>query len=231
MRDDRWERFGAIAGLVFVLVAITGAALTGTPPKPADTDQVFRAFFIAKHDQLIMQAWLYGLCAPLLVWFAAAVRRVLRRAEGDTGSLADLFLAGATANAALLVVVMGMQVAVVKVAERLAPETVRGVGLDFGAAVVSLFGFVVAVTAFAFAAVVIVTNVLPRWTAWLAAVALVLNVVGTFGVFAHGGAFSIEGGFTVFVPFVSTMVWYLGTAIAMLRTQRRVGGAADRVAA
>ena len=142
---------------------------------------------------------------------------MLRRAEGDDGYLADLFLAGTTADAALLIAVMAMQIAMVNVADRLGPETVRGVGLDFGAAAVALFGFIVAVTAFAFAAVVGATNVLPRWTAWLAAIAVVLNLVGTIGVFSDTGPFSIEGGFTVFVPFVSTLVWYFGTSVALLR--------------
>jgi hypothetical protein len=222
MRERRWDRFGAVAGIAFVLLAVVAAILTGSPPKPADADQVFKDFFIDKHDQLVTQAWMYALSAPFLLWFATTLRRVLRRVEGDEGYLADLFLVGTTANAALLAAAMAMQVAIASVAERLSPEIVRGLGIDFGAALVALFGFIVAITAFAFAAVVLATSALPRWTAWLAVVALVLNVVGTVGVFADDGAFSIEGGFTVFVPFLATMLWYLGTAIAMLRASGRI---------
>jgi hypothetical protein len=221
MQDRRWDRVGALAGIAFVVVAVLAAAVTGSSiPKPDDADQVFKDFFIDKHDQLITQAWLYALAAPLLLWFGATVRRVLRKAEGDKGYLGDLFLAGTTADAALLVALMAMQVAVSNVADRLAPETVRGIGLDFGAAVVALFGFLIATTALAFAAVVLATNVLPRWTACLAVIALVLNLVGTAGVFFDDGSFSIEGGLIVFVPFLSTLLWYFGTSIAMLRARR-----------
>ena len=175
MQDTRWDRWGAIAGILFVAVAVVAAALTGSPPQPNDTDQMFKNFFIDKQDQLVTQAWLYALSAPLLLWFGATVRHELRRAERDESYLADLFLAGTTVDAALLVAAMAMQIAI--------------------------------------------ANVLPRWTAWLAAVAVILNVAGTIGVFSDTGPFSLEGGLTVFVPFLSTMLWYLGTSIALLRAQ------------
>ena len=216
MLQQRWIRHGAWAGIAFAVVVIASGAITGSPPGPDDTDQVFKDFFVDKRDQLLVQAWMYALAAPLLLWFAAAVRRVLNEAE-DGSYLGDLFLASVTATAALLIAAMAMQVAVVTLADRLAPDVVRAIGLDFGAALVALFGFFVALTAMSFAAVVFASAVLPRWTAWLAVVALVLNLVGTLGVFVDDGAFSIEGGFTVFVPAASTVIWYLATSIAMLR--------------
>src|SRR6202165_1810884 len=182
MRDGRWNRVGGAAGILFVLVAVAAAALTGVPPKPEVSDTVFKDFFIDKHDLLVTQAWMYALCAPLLLWFAVAVRRILQKSD-DVGYLGDLFLAGTTAIAALLVVAMAMQITIAKAAGRLGAETVRAIGVDFGAVLVGLYGFIVAVTAFAYAVCVMANGVLPRWTAWLASAALVLNLVCTVGLF------------------------------------------------
>jgi hypothetical protein len=109
----------------------------------------------------------------------------------------------------------------------LGAETVRAVGVDFGVVVVGLWGFIVAVTGFAYAACVMACDVLPRWTAWLAVAAVVLNVVGTVGVFIRSGPFSMEGGFTVWVPMLATILWYLATSIAILRTRGLTGTTGD----
>jgi hypothetical protein len=226
MRDARWNRFGGVAGVLFVLVAVAAAALTGSPPKPEVSAIVFKDFFIDKQDLLVTQAWMYALCAPLLLWFAVAVRRILHEAD-EVGYLGDLFLVGTTAIAALLVVAMAMQIAIAKAADSLGAETVRAVGVDFGVVVVGLWGFIVAVTGFAYAACVMAYGVLPRWTAWLAVAAVVLNLVGTVGVFISSGPFSMEGGFTVWVPMLATILWYLGTSIAILRTRGLTGTSGD----
>jgi hypothetical protein len=102
-------------------------------------------------------------------------------------------------------------------AERLAPETVRAL-FDAGTAVVALFGFIVALTAGAFISAVRTGRRLLGWTVWLAVLALVVNLVGTAAVVRDEGAFSLEGALGVFGPYVTTMVWYLGVAIAMLRS-------------
>ncbi len=219
MNSQRWRRFGAIAGILFVATVVVASAITGVPPEPEDSDEVFQAFFVDKHDQLLAQAWLIGFSAPLLLWFGAAVRRLLRDDGQDRGFLPDVFLAGATANAGLLIVAMAVQVAIVRSAARIDATTLRAVGLDFGAAVVALLGFILASTAFAFATSVRSSRVLPRWTVVLALVALFVNLAGTVGVFIETGPFSIEGGFTVFVPMLSTVAWYLGTSVAIVRTR------------
>ena len=230
MRDRRWDRFGAAAGIIFVVLAVVAIMLPGTPPKPEDADQVFKDFYLDKQDQLLAQAWLFSIAGMLFLWFAAAVRSVLRRAEGDTGHFADLFLAGAATITATLIVAMGMQTALAnQLADRIAPEVLR-LGVDFGLAVTVLFGFIGSLIALAYFAVVMATDVLPRWTAWLAALTIVANIVGTFMVFSDDGAFSLEGAFG-FVPFVFTVLWLLGTAVAMLQKLGPPGGERDRAEA
>jgi len=46
-----------------------------------------------------------------------------------------------------------------------------------------------------------------------------LDLLGERGLLCTDGPLSIEGGFTVFLPAASTVIWYLGTSVAMLRMQ------------
>jgi len=87
---------------------------------------------------------------------------------------------------------------------------------DVGALGPAFAGFPLAVAACLYAALVFSTGALAKWTGWLALLAAVLQIAGTFGVFTRTGAFSLEGTFG-FVPFAATMVWVLATSVVMVR--------------
>lgn len=219
MGEETPARVGAISGIAFAVITLVAGALTGTPPGPDDSDRVWRDFFVDTHDRLLVQAWLMALAAALLVWFAAALRNVLQ-ARGSNHT-ADVVLAGATVTSTLVIVAMAMQVALVHRAEDLSPALVRTIGLDFGAAVVVLLGISVGLIASAFIVAVRQVGGFPRWTIWLAALAIVLNVGASLGgVFLEDGALSMEGHVTVFLPTVSTLAWYVGVSISLLRGDR-----------
>lgn len=152
----------------------------------------------------------------MLLMFAVTVRRVLRSA--DSHYPGDLFLAGTVIIAALVVVTMAMQIAVAQTAEQLDAEVLFVVGVHFVAVAIGLMGFVVAATAFAYAIAVLHSGRLPRWTAYLAIVASIVNVLGTAGIFVRTGPFAIEGGVTAWAPAMSLVLWYLGVSIAILRS-------------
>ena len=74
---------------------------------------------------------------------------------------------------------MGMQITIAKTADDLGAEIVRALGADFGLVLIAMWGFVMAVTAAAYAVSVFSHETLPRWTAWLAIVVIVVEVIGT----------------------------------------------------
>ena len=222
MRDARWTRYGGIAGLLYVVVAVVAGTLTGVPPTTEASDDVFKEFFIEKNDLLVAQAWMYALAAPLLLLFALAVRVILRKSD-TVGNLGDLFLVGITVIVGLLLVAMAMQIVIARAADRLDADTVRVFGAGFGLVLIAMWGFVMAAIALAYAIGAFTDGVLPRWTAWLAIVAAIANVVGTVGVFVGSGPFSIEGAFTAWAPALSVTVWVVGTSIALLRIRDRTG--------
>jgi hypothetical protein len=56
MADSRWIRLGGFAGIVYVLVASSGAALPGAPPVADGTGATYQNYFIEKQDLLVAQA-------------------------------------------------------------------------------------------------------------------------------------------------------------------------------
>jgi hypothetical protein len=220
MSENRWIRAGAVAGLVFVLIAFIAAALPGAPPQADGKAVTYQSYFIAHHNSLVTQAWMYALAAPLMLMFAASVRRILRKSNDD-GYLSELFFVGTAAVATLLVVTQAMQIAVAERADGMAAEVVFTVGVHFPGVVIGLWGFIMGLTALAFAYCVFAYGVLPRWTGYLALLVLVVDVLSTAGVFFRTGAFCLEGGFSAWAPAASMLLWYLGTSVAMLRIPDR----------
>jgi hypothetical protein len=214
VRDSRWTRLGGIAGILYVVIALVAGALTGAAPHADGKAITYQTYFIAKQDLLVTQGWLFPLAVPLLLMFSVAVRRVLRQADGY---LADLFLTAQTAIAALLIVTMGLQIAVAQAAGQLESQVVYTIGVHFPAVVITMWGFTTGVAAFSYAFCVFDAGVLPRWTAYVAVLALIVCVGSTAGVFFATGPFSLEGGFTAFAPAVTTVAWYLVVSVSLLR--------------
>ncbi|HZQ84223.1 MAG TPA: hypothetical protein VFA83_05275 [Acidimicrobiales bacterium] len=216
MRDRDWDRFGALVGVVAVAVYLVAIFLTGSPPKPTATNDQIRLFIIDKRWAILTQMWLFALASGLFIWFAGAVRSVFRRAEGDTGHLANVFFGvSVLAQGVLMVAFVAYGAYAYKAAATATPDVAR-FAFDVGALGPVFAGFPLAVAAFIYAALAFGTSALARWTGWVALAAAVLQLVGTFGVFVKTGAFSLEGVFG-FVPFALTMVWVLAVSAAMFR--------------
>lgn len=217
-----------MAGIAYVVITLVSPVFSGIGPTADGRAVTYRDYFVAYHDGLAVQGWLFGLAAPMLLLFAVTVRRVLRSAGSRESG--DVFLAGTVIIAALVVVTMAMQIVVAQTADELDANVVFVVGVHFVAVTLGLMGFIVAATAFAYAVAVFDSGRLPRWTAYLAIVALTVNVLGTVGIFIRTGPFSIEGGVTAWAPAMSLVLWYLGISIAILRSPMPAETAtADRV--
>jgi hypothetical protein len=216
MTESRWVRIGGAAGIAYVIITLTSPVFSGIGPKADGNAATYRDFFVAHQDGLALQGWIFGLAVPLLLMFAVAVRRVLNDAGG--GYLGELFLVGTVIVGALVIVTMAMQITFAQAAVSLDAESVFVIGVHFVAVAIGLMGFTVGATAFAYASCVFRTGRLPRWTAYLAILALTVNVLGTAGVFVRTGPFALEGGVTAWAPAASLALWYLGTSIAIMRS-------------
>lgn len=158
-----------MAGIGYVLAAAIAVTVAGFHPPPAVSSEEVREFFIEKNASLTAQGWLMGLGAGLLLWFALALRSVLRTAPGGR-RLGEVFFVGTAVAAGLSLVAMSIQIVIAKAAARLSAEAVRVVGFDFVLAQYLLCGFIVASTAVAYALCVFAVSGSPGgrvgWRSW-----------------------------------------------------------------
>jgi len=217
MDERRWERLGAVLGLVLIAVVVVAVLLTGSPPKPTDSDATVKAYLLDKRGAYLAQAVMIAIGLGLFAWFVAVVRGVLHRAGGDM-YMVDVFYGAALISIAVTLVACAVAIGLVYKA---LPGTNAGTArmvFDMSSVMFTLAGAIWAVGAFAFAAVVMQTNALPRWTVWLAEAWGVTSLASVFMVLSKTGGFSVEGWFG-FLPFALSMVWVLGTTVALLRPE------------
>jgi hypothetical protein len=180
------QRWAALSGIVFVVLMLTGAYFVTDVPEADASAQEIAGYLTdsGDHRRNIIGAYLWVLGGLAFLGFVAGLRAVLRRAEGDPGTLSSLvFGAGvvftavwSVSAAALAAVAFAVEFADAPVSD---PDLVRALP-QLGSLLLLLGGgfagilLVAATSILAFR-----TGVLPRWLAWLGipvAVALVVDV-------------------------------------------------------
>ena len=104
MDEQRWERWGAGAGIVAVILLVGGTFLAPQPPH-VDAPTVKIVAWVTAHRRAILAQNVLGMfSAAAFVWFVAHLRHVLQRAENGAEALAPVVFASGTAMAALFAV-------------------------------------------------------------------------------------------------------------------------------
>src|SRR5215218_3823560 len=86
-------RWGALGGIVYVVLFIIGAILlfNGTPDGDASPAKVIAYYSDSGHRDRIGAGWIVsGLGVFFFLWFLSSLRRTVRRHEGDDGFLTAL---------------------------------------------------------------------------------------------------------------------------------------------
>ncbi len=209
------QHWTPLSGIVFVVLMLTGAFfLTDLPKADASAQEI--AGYLAdseNHTRNIIGAYLWVLGGLAFLGFVAGLRSVLRRAEGEPGTLSSLvFGAGVVFTAAwsasavtLAAVAYAVEFSDARVSD---PDLVR-VLPQLGSLLLLLGGgFAGILLLLATAALIFRTGVLPRWLAWLGivvAIALVVDVT-----------------YMNILPFVG---WVLVASIALLRRREEMATA------
>ena len=82
VNENRWERYGAAAGVAFAVLVLVSYFMVPSPPH---VDAGFRKIgdYYANHRRAILTSNLIGTFAALaFIWFLGHLRHVLNRAEG-----------------------------------------------------------------------------------------------------------------------------------------------------
>ncbi|HZU73541.1 MAG TPA: DUF4386 family protein [Acidimicrobiales bacterium] len=101
MNETKWERYGAGAGVAFVVLFVIGTFVVPMPPH-FDASSSKMASYVSDHRHGLMVATLLeGFAVLAFLWFIGHLRHVLHRAEGGAEALSPIVFASGVALAAV----------------------------------------------------------------------------------------------------------------------------------
>ncbi len=221
MRGGNGTRWGGLAGIGAVVLAVAGRVVLGATPGIADPTGVITAYLVHHRTRILCGAMLYAVAVVLLLWFGAALSAAFRRA-GEAGDAPAVVFAGF-----VLVCTVGF-VVVSAFAGATYALTANPALLLFAAApytaltiVSTVVGIAAALTLAATAAAITRTRLLPRWMAWFAALVGVVRVLAACTVGATGGVLLPGGPLVTYLPGALTGLWLLAAGgLLVVRTRR-----------
>ncbi|WP_427890410.1 DUF4386 family protein [Kribbella sp. GL6] len=215
MTERHELRWGGLAGLAFVVLAILGRFLPGNPPTVGDSNSTISSWVSDHRTTILFSSLLWAAAAGLVIWFAVAFAEAMReRAERSDVHLA--LMAGAVLVGGAIFVNAGMQAALASgIRGRDAAITMSMFQLS--ALTTTLIGFAAALPLAAAGIGVLRTHVMPDWLGYLSLLAAVVSFLGAFGVFATSGAFVAGGWLMSTVPLLLSAIWVLAASGYMVR--------------
>ena len=221
MNGIRWERIGAISGILFVLT-IVATFFTATTPDVDDPAAEIRETLVDDRTGLIAGVYLGGLGAFFFLAFLAALVALLRRAEGEAGP-SVLALLGGVATTVMILVTTGVVLALVNAADEEAGDDALRALLELDSTLFIPTGFFFAAFHVGAGLSILGTGVLPRWLGWASLAIAIVFLVSLFGMFSEddeGGPLGI----IYFLCLLASLLWALATSILLLRRplERRI---------
>jgi hypothetical protein len=210
----KWERWGALGGILFVALVVASIAVSGSNPNASDSaTKILKSFQDHKHG-IEVSAFLGALAALPILWWAGSLWARMRRAERGQPRLALI--------AVLALVFAGASQAgsgVVTSAVALELHSISASGAKFffvlslglgAASSVGLAVLVLAVSVLAFR-----TRVFPIWLAWIGVIDAILFLVASYSIATTSDAFSTIG----FASFILWAIWILVISVIMFRAK------------
>jgi hypothetical protein len=200
MDEVKWERWGILAGVVFVVLVVVGALIGGSPPKVTDSPKKIFDYFNDNRDALKVGSYLNGLAVVAFLWFLGSLFGRLRRAEGGAGRVAGIALTGGVLVAAVALVANAIGAFLA-----LHPSLGAKGTYQLQSTFFAYLSFAAAVFVAATSVVALRTKLLPSWLAWSGAALAVLWLVAGAGVSSARDALHAIG----FIAFLAWAVWVL----------------------
>jgi len=216
MDDRKWERYGALGGVWFVVLATIGGILAGSPPSRTDSAADILTYYTDHETELQVGAFLGALGVIGLVWWFGTLWRSMAEAEGGNPRVSIIALVGfilsGTAAMAAFTIDAGTAAAIDVAGE--------GSKIFFQISNIS-FGFSAVGDVIMTAAVgglILRTGFLPKWVGYLSYAIAVLAVVGSIAI-ASDASF-----FTAFT-FIAAAAWGVWIVVIAVLNSRRTTAA------
>jgi hypothetical protein len=220
MEDERWERYAAVGGVVFVVLNVIGALLPGTPPA-ADDSAVKITKYFQDHTGAIEAAQIFlGVGVIGLLWWFGSLWRMMVRAEDGRPRMAVVALLGLAAAAGLVL----LSGALTSTTALRIDEVGGGSRFYYllSGVIISTAGFGIVAFLGAVCALNYRTKFMPQWTTYLGWLVAAGFLAASLGSASDSVAFFVLG----FSSFLVWCVWIIGISVVMWRGEDRVATAA-----
>ena len=212
MKDQKWERYAALGGVVFVILNIVGAVITGSPPAPdASTAKIVK--YLTDHDsELKVAQALAGVSALALLWWFGSLWRRMSKAEDGAPRLAVVSLAGLALSGALFLA----SGAVLAAAVMRSADAGDGITVYWalGTVLLGASGFGLAAHLAATNALAMRTKMFPTWIVGLGLLDALAFLVS--GIAASASSSAVGMGIGI-IAGLAWAVWILAVSFVMWR--------------
>jgi len=212
MDDTTWERYGALGGILFIIVTLVGAFLPGSPPMTSDSVREMAKFVVDKGDEIRIAGYLGAVAVIPFFWFLGSLWRLLRRGEGGSPFLAVMAALGG-AFASVVGALGGIVLAVLPLTRSsLTAGSLRTLYiLATDIAFTALFG--IATLTLSASVVFIRSHVMPAWLGYLGILTGIVALIGAGATVSTNDTLFTFG----FIGFLLATLWLLILSIFMLR--------------
>jgi hypothetical protein len=217
MDGVRWERYGGLAGLAFVILVLIAAFIGGQPPEPTDTPRTIHDFYGDHERALKAGAYLSGLGGVAFLWFLGSLWSTLRRQR-----LAIVAAGGGVVTIAFALVSSAITSTTALRIGDLAPRQAKFF-YTLQVLVITMAAFSIAALVAATSIAAIRAKIFPAWVGWGGGVLALAWLVAGLGVASERSAVFNYG----FVVFLAWLVWVLVISYFLFQPQERAGPAAD----
>jgi len=160
------QRLAPLTGVLFVVLTIGSFIIEGEPPGADEGKGKIVEFYVDNEGRTIVAALAASLAAVSLVFFAATVRRALRRGEQAMGVLSMAALGGGVVAATGIATDSALRFTLADSAEDIDPAAVQALHAFWeGFFFPMVVGIGVLVLATSLAA--LKTRLIPVWLAWI----------------------------------------------------------------
>ena len=201
--SNRTIQWGGVAGMTFVVLILITIFGVSQPPAADDVIDKIRSYLVDNRSALLLFNALGLFAIPFVLWFAVVLRDVLR-GDATSNALGTASFAGLLVTAPMALAGSAVSVAPLYLdgaARTLSDDTLR---LAFEAQNLLFAATSAGIVLFALGAALAIqrTRALPAYTMWLAALAVVGNVLTMFATLGAGAAALGLAGVLTFALFI-----------------------------